>query len=421
MLNLSNLLIASLGLGAITSVLSLCLWRGQHRLQEKLLRLDLQKEGQHNNQLELQQRLDALSMNLMNQLSQGQQAQAEYRHRLDEHHVKQLTTLQESLQQAMSDVRQQMNATLNHNAQMVAEQLAKLTQGVDNRLKEISGQVDKRLAEGFEKTNATFTDVIKRLALIDQAQQKITELSTNVVSLQEVLSDKRSRGVFGEVQLNALIRNVLPESQFSIQHTLSNGKRVDCLLFFPAPTGHVAIDAKFPLESYQKLVGTTRLSDSERRQCEQQFRQDIRKHLQDISTKYIIPGETADGAMMFIPAEAVFAEIHAHYPDLVEEAHKARVWMASPTTLMAILTTARAVIKDEATRQQVNIIREHLGYLSQDFDRFQKRMDALAKHIDQANTDVKEVQISAQKISTRFNKIEKVEFAHPATALTTEE
>jgi DNA recombination protein RmuC len=297
---------------------------------------------------------------------------------------------------------------LVQHADSLGRRVAQLTDSTDRRLQEISGQVEKRLNEGFEKTTETFTQVLTHLSRIDEAQKRITELSSNVVSLQEVLSDKRSRGAFGEVQLNALVRNVMPEAGFALQHTLSNGKRADCLLFLPDPTGNVVIDAKFPLEAYQRLQDQ-RLGEAERGRVQRQFRQDIRKHIDDIAAKYIIPGETSDGAVMFIPAEAVFAEIHARFPDLVEEAFRKRVWLVSPTTMMAILTTARAVLKDAATREQVHIIQQHLRDLSRDFDRFQNRMERLASHISQAHTDVNHVNISARKISSRFERIEKVE------------
>ena len=279
---------------------------------------------------------------------------------------------------------------------------------LQNRLNDISGQVEKRLNKGFEKTTETFTDVVKRLALIDEAQKRITELSSNVVSLQEVLTDKRSRGAFGEVQMAGLISNVMPEGSYELQYTLSNSTRVDCMMFLPEPTGHIAIDSKFPLDSFQKMMDNE-ATDADRKSAEKQFRLDIKKHIKDISSKYIIENETADGAIMFIPAEAVFAEIHAHQPALVAEAQRARVWMVSPTTLMAVLTTARAVLKDSATRKQVHVIQDHLVSLSKDFDRFRKRMDNLSKHIQQANKDVEDVHISAGKISSRFEKIEKVE------------
>jgi len=200
----------------------------------------------------------------------------------------------------------------------------------------------------------------------------------------------------------------MPENSFSLQHSLPNGTRVDCMLFLPEPTGNLAIDSKFSLESYQKMMDNE-LPESDRIAAERQFRQDIKKHIKDISEKYIIPGETSDSAIMFIPAEAVFAEIHAHQPELVEESHRARVWMVSPSTMMAVLTTVRAVLKDAATRKQVHLIQEHLVGLSKDFDRFGVRMEKLSRHIQQANDDVDDVNKSAKKISSRFEKIEKVE------------
>ena len=261
----------------------------------------------------------------------------------------------------------------------------------------------------LKKTNQTFTDIVKRLALIDDAQKKITELSGNVVSLQEVLADKRSRGAFGEVQLTALIRNVLPEQHFSLQHTLSNGRIADCMLFLPKPSGDIAIDAKFPLESYKKMTDPAAAAE-ERKLAQRQFKQDVKKHINDIADKYIIANETADGAIMFLPAEAIFAELHAYHADIVEEAYRRRVWLTSPTTLMAVLTTARSVLKDDATRRQVHLIQEHLVKLAEDFSRFRGRFDNLAKHIDQASADVKQIHTSAHKISNRFEQIEKVEW-----------
>ncbi len=317
-------------------------------------------------------------------------------------------SLNEGLWKNLQTMQTQLASTLNQNTQELGQRFEHLTKQTDQRLSAISDQVDKRLADGFEKTTATFSDVIKRLALIDEAQKKITELSGNVVSLQEILADKRSRGAFGEVQLNSLIKNILPESGFSFQHTLSNGMRVDCLLLLPKPTGNVAVDAKFPLESFRKMTNIE-LASSDRQQASRQFKMDIKKHIQDIAKKYILKNETSDGAMMFIPAEAVFAEIQAHHPDLVELAHRSHVWMVSPTTLWAILNTARAVLKDAATREQVDLIQEHLGLLAEDFGRFKKRMDGLARHIEQAHEDVQQVNTSARKISARFDQIERVE------------
>ncbi len=341
-------------------------------------------------------------------LNEQRQESSDQRMRFDEHQIKTLKLIQDSLNQGMQDVRKQITDTLTQQTKTVSMRVDKLTDETQNRLKEISGQVDKKLSEGFEKTNATFTDVVKRLTIIDEAQKKITELSGNVVSLQQILSDKRSRGAFGEVQLAALIRNMMPEQHFALQYELPNQTRVDCMLFLPEPTGNIAIDAKFPLESYRTYMNDDN-TPAQKQKAMTQFRVDIRKHIKDIATKYIIPGETSDSAVMFVPAEAIFAEIHSHYPELVESAHNARVWLVSPTTMMAILTTARAVLKDAATRKQIHIIQEHLVALSRDFDRFQGRMDKLSKHINLAQEDVESVHKSSRKITSRFSKIEQVE------------
>ncbi len=316
--------------------------------------------------------------------------------------------LGEQLQQGFIAVQSQVADALARSAAELGQRVDTLTRATDERLKDIAGQVDRRLADGFEKTTATFTDVLKRLALIDEAQKKITALSGEVVSLQQVLADKRSRGAFGEVQLAALVRNAMPAASFALQYALPNGRIVDCALFLPPPTGTLAIDAKFPLEAWRRLTDSS-LGELERRQAERQFKLDIRKHIRDIATKYILPNATADGAIMFIPAEAVFAEIQGHHPDLVDEAHAARVWLVSPTTLWAVLTTACAVLKDAATREQVDIIQHHLGHLGKDFERFRERMDALARHIAQAHDDVQKVHVSARRIADRFGRIERVE------------
>ncbi|MFT3741353.1 MAG: DNA recombination protein RmuC [Gammaproteobacteria bacterium] len=359
-------------------------------------------------------RLDERTAQHQSLFQEHQKSLQQQRTDFDGHQIQSLKILQESLQSGMTASRQQVTEALLQYANSLTAQVEKLTHVTEQRLKEINGQVEKRLTEGFEKTNATFTDVVTRLALIDEAQKKITELSTNVVSLQEILADKKSRGAFGEVQLTALLRNVLPEQSFALQHQLSNEKRADCILFLPQPTGNVVIDAKFPLESYQLLI-QSELSDSERKTQSQNFRKVIRHHILDIAKKYIIANETADGAMMFIPAEAVFAEIHANFPDLVELAQSQRVWMVSPTTMMAVLTTARAVLKDAATRKQVHLIQEHLVSLNKDFQRFQVRMDKLALHIRQAHEDAEEVHTSSKKISQRFGRIEKVELTGEET------
>lgn len=408
-LNIFSIFIYSMS-GAIAVVMSLvmAIFIRSNKQNSNFIRLDTRLENFH-------QQLQALNeARLQDQRAQaGLQLQLKdefslHRQQFDQHQLNNLKSLQDSLQQTFFSIRQQLSETLNLNTENLNQRVEKLTATTEVKLKEISVQVEQRLSAGFAQTTATFTDVIKRLALIDEAQKRITELSTNVVSLQEILQDKRSRGAFGEVQLNSLIYNVLPEGQFSLQHTLSNGKRADCVLFLPPPTGMIVIDAKFPLESYRRITDTS-LPDSERNTAEQQFRQDIRKHIHDVAAKYIIPGETSDGAVIFIPAEAVFAELHSRFYEVVEEAQKQRVWLASPTTMMAILTTARAALKDAATREQVHIIQKYLAELAKDFGRFQQRMTNLARHIEQAHGDIQEVKTSADKITSRFEKIERVE------------
>ena len=318
--------------------------------------------------------------------------------------------ISDTIQKQMSDVREQVNHSFKQHASSLTSHLQLLTEEIRAHLNNLTQQVNHKLTEGFEKTSSTFIDVVKRLTIIDEAQKKITELSSHVVSLQDVLVDKKARGAFGEVQLASLINNMIPSAHYQMQYTLSNQKRADCILFLPEPTGNVVIDAKFPLETYQRLINTDAAS-IEKKSLQQQFRQDIQKHIKDIAEKYIIPNETTDGAMMFIPAESIFAEIHANYPDLISLSQRLKVWLVSPSTLMAVLTTAKAVLKDDATRKQVHIIQKHLHALADDFQRFEKRMDKLSKHIDLAHQDVNEVNTSAKKITSRFQKIESVDIA----------
>jgi DNA recombination protein RmuC len=298
--------------------------------------------------------------------------------------------------------------SFNNASQHLRTSIETLSKTVDGRLEQIGGKVNERLDEGFKKTNETFVSVMARLATIDEAQKKIDGLTTNVVSLQELLGDKRSRGAFGEVQLEGLVRNILPVQAFEMQYALPNGTRADCVLKLPEPTGMVAVDSKFPLENYRRML------DGETG-AERQFKADLKKHVDDIGGKYIIPDVTSDGAVMFIPAEAVFAEIHAHHPDLIEYAMQRRVWVVSPTTLMAVLNTARAVMKDVETRKQVHIIKDELGKLGKEFGRFDERMKKLADHIRQAHEDAQSVRTTSEKISKRFISIEQVDLDHART------
>ncbi|MBI4193741.1 MAG: DNA recombination protein RmuC [Betaproteobacteria bacterium] len=302
--------------------------------------------------------------------------------------------------------------TMHRSTQQFSAAVEALARKIDERLEQISGRVSERLDEGFRKTNDTFVSVMTRLATIDEAQKKIESLTGSVVSLQELLGDKRARGAFGEVQLEALVRNVLPTGAFEMQATLSNGTRADCVLMLPPPTGKVAVDSKFPLENYHRMFDPE-ANEVDRTLAGKQFRQDVKRHVDAIGDKYIVPGETSDGAVMFVPAEAVFAEIHAHHAEVVEYAISRRVWIVSPTTLMAVLNTARAVLKDVETRKQVHVIKESLARLAVEFGRFDERMRDLGRHIRQAHEDVEKVQVTSAKISQRFAQIEGVELDRP--------
>ncbi len=327
-----------------------------------------------------------------------------------------LETLHKTLSEQGKSQQSLINDTMLKATTTLTLSVESLGKIVDARLEEIGGKVSERLDEGFKKTNETFISVMERLATIDEAQKKIDGLTVNMVSLQELLGDKRSRGAYGEVQLEGLVRNVLPASSFSMQHSFENGTRVDCALFLPDPTGTVAVDSKFPLENYHKMFDSS-LSDTEQKLAEKQFKADIKKHVDDISSKYIIPNVTSDGAVMFIPAEAVFAEIHAYHPEVIDYAMVKRVWLVSPTTLMAVLNTARAVLKDVEMRKQVHIIKDELGKLSKDFERFDVRMKKLADNIRQAHENAQDVHVSSQKISNRFKQIERVELTQQAMDL----
>ncbi|MBL8434892.1 MAG: DNA recombination protein RmuC [Zoogloea sp.] len=313
-------------------------------------------------------------------------------------------TLKTLSEHARAD-RELLQSGLKSASEQLSGSFEALNRTVGERLEAISGHVNQRLDEGFRKTNETFTSVMTRLATIDEAQKKIGDLTTNVVSLQELLGDKRARGAFGEVQLEALVRNALPPEAFDFQYTLPNGTRADCVLRLPEPTGMVIVDSKFPLENYHRMFAAD-TGELERRAAQGAFRGDVKKHVDAIAGKYILPDVTSDGAVMFIPAEAVFAEIHAYHPEVVAYAMTRRVWIVSPTTLMAVLNTARAVLKDVETRKQIHVIKDALGKLAKDFNRFDERMQKLATHIRQAGEDVAEVQTSSRKITAHFQKIE---------------
>lgn len=384
-------------------------------LSQDLYLLKTKLEDYHQSNSQLEQRF-------LNFQSCIQATQSEHREKFDANQLQGLKLIQDSLQQGLSHHRQHMASHFSDQVETINKAISQLNQTTQKQLERIETRVEQKLSEGFEKTNATFTDVVKRLAIIDAAQKEISKLSSNVIDLQEVLTDKRARGAFGEMQLWNLIRDLIPESHVDFQKTLSNGRRADCVLLLPEPTGMMAIDAKFPLENYKKMLDH-RSQPERMKTFESQFKQDIKKHIDDISSKYIIPPETADSAMMFMPSEALFSEIHSYHSSLVQYAQQKRVWMVSPTTMMAVLTTAASVLKDAATRKQVNLIQQHLVALGKDFGRFRLRMQQLAKHIEQAHQDANQVHITSQKIASRFDKIEQVELPsnHETTSLITEE
>lgn len=351
-------------------------------------------------------------------LSQQQHQQFRQESEMTKHSVGQaLSQLNDKFHQQQQQLQENQGQHFMALQRVIAEQLKNQTEQVrhnvdalnkttESRLKDIATRVNQQLEQGMQKTQTTFIDIQKRLTVIDEAQKRIDHLSSNVVSLQNVLTDKKTRGAFGEMQLQTIVENALPPQFVDFQYTLSNNKRADCIIHLPDPNGDMVIDAKFPLESYRQLIDDAQTTTTT---ITQTFKKDIKKHITDIADKYIFPPETAESAILFIPAEAIFAEIHANHVDLVEFAQRHHIWLTSPTTLMAILATAKSVIKDDATRKQAHIMREQLYRLRVDFERFQSRMDNLAKRIDQANRDVAEVSTSANKISKHFQQIEAVD------------
>ncbi len=286
-----------------------------------------------------------------------------------------------------------------------------LNEKIEYKLRLINDQVNERLDQNFEKTNKTFTSVLERLSKIDEAQKKIDTLSNDIVSLQGVLTDKKTRGIFGEVNLKNIMANVFGENNdkiYKLQYGFENGTIVDCALFAPEPLGLIGIDSKFPLEHYQIMVDK-KISSLEREKAEKMFRMDMKKHIDAIHDKYIIPGVTSDQAILFLPAEAIFAEINAYHNDIVEYAYKKRVWIASPTTLMSTLTTIQVVMMNLERDKYTKVIHKELKLLDEDFKRYKDRWDKLSRSIETVGKDVKEIHTTTEKITKRFNSINHVE------------
>ena len=292
-------------------------------------------------------------------------------------------------------------------ASAINEQRVSVLKIMDEKLLQVAKNVSEGLQQNTVKTNETLTDLRERLAKIDVAQQKISALSEQVVSLQEVLSNKQARGAFGESQLNDRVTAALPPSAYEFQVVLTNQKRADCVLKLPNPPGLIVIDSKFPLESYHALRVAS--NDREKLEAERFFKASVLKHIKDISEKYIVAGETAESALMFLPSEAIYAELHANFPDVVEASYRSKVWIVSPTTLMATLNTVRAILKDAKMREQAGVIQKEVGVLIDDIGRLDGRIESLSRHFKQANEDIDGIKISSGKIARRIQRIEDIQ------------
>lgn len=282
---------------------------------------------------------------------------------------------------------------------------------IEQKLRMINDKVNERIDQNFEKTNKTFTNVLERLSKIDEAQKKIDTLGEDIVSLQEVLTDKKTRGIYGEVNLKHILTNVFGENNdkiYKLQYTFENGSIADSVLFAPVPLGVIAIDSKFPLENYQNMVNKENSKES-RNMYEKLFKQDMKKHIDAISSKYIIPGVTSDQAILFLPAEAIFAEVNAYHQDIIDYAYKKRVWITSPTTLISTLTTIQIIIKNIERDKYTKVIHSELKLLNEEFIRYKDRWDKLYRSIETVSKDVKDIHVTTDKITKRFNSINQVE------------
>ena len=317
--------------------------------------------------------------------------------------VKELGDFKNSLTKEYGEFKNTLTRELN-------EDFTFLNERIEHRLNMINDRVNERLDQNFEKTNKTFTNVLERLSKIDEAQKKIETLSTDIVSLQSILTDKKTRGTFGEVNLQHIMSNIFGDNQslYQMQYPLPNGTTVDCILFAPESLGNIAIDSKFPLENYQIMVDRNQ-NKLTREQAEKRFVTDIKKHIDAISNKYIIPGITAKQAILFLPAEAIFAEVVAYHNNLLDYAYEKNVMITSPTTLISTLTTLQLMMKDLERNKYANIIQHELALLSVEFKRYKERWDKLAKNIDTVNTEVKQLHTTSDKITKRFDSINKVE------------
>ncbi len=296
-------------------------------------------------------------------------------------------------------------------SKVLSNDFDKLNERIMQKITLMNDKVNERLDQNFEKSNKTFANVLERLSRIDEAQKKIDGLSSEIVSLQSVLTDKKTRGTFGEVNLEYILNNAFGGSKSGIyesQHKFSNGYIVDALLFAPAPLGTISIDSKFPLESYQKMTDKNR-SKEERVAAEKLFVADVKKHITDIANKYIIPGETTEEAIMFLPAEAIFAEINAYHPEILQYAYAKKVWITGPTTLISTLSIISMIVKNMERDKYAKVIHEELGKLGVEFGRYKDRWEKLARNVKSVNSSIDDLHITSEKIQKRFDSIQKVE------------
>ncbi|MBP7222513.1 MAG: DNA recombination protein RmuC [Sedimentibacter sp.] len=325
-----------------------------------------------------------------------------------------LTNKLETFERIDKNTNRQTESFLNFSAdtsKTLNDNFTSLNERVGQNLDRINQRVEERLNEGFEKTNKTFINILERLSRIDEAQKKIDSLSTNIVSLQDVLTDKKSRGTFGEVQLNHILSVVFGEKNdkiYELQKTLDNSMIADAVLHIPEPVGMLCIDSKFPLENYQRMIDLNN-SESERRKYARDFKINVKMHIKDIASKYIIQGQTSDQAIMFIPAEAIFAEINAYHQDLLDYAGENRVWITSPTTLMSVLSTVQVVLRNIEREKYAGIIHEELNKLGKEFKLYKDRWESLSKNIKRVSDDVDKINITSNKIERKFDRISKVE------------
>ena len=315
--------------------------------------------------------------------------------------------------QALGEGQERLAGGLHHVSEAQAQAQTSMLQLMEQRLALVQQQMNENLHGSARRTAQSLGDLQQRLSVIDKAQDNITKLSSDVLSLQDILSNKQTRGAYGEIQLNDIVTKALPSDSYTLQATLSNGNRPDCLIHLPNPPGHIVIDSKFPLESYEALRNAK--TDRDLNEAAKFLRASIKKHIKDISSKYIIEGETADGALMFLPSEAVYAELHANFPELVREGFAARVWIVSPTTCMATLNTMRAILKDARMREQAGAIRRELGLLFQDVERLGTRVENLDRHFGQAVKDLSEIKISSDKAGRRARRLDNFDFEELGT------